>query len=61
MRQREAAAQPSAPIDETHRVVEAFTTLPLSNFERRVVQALLNFPGRTSAALTKTLGWKGLA
>ena len=61
MRERGRAARPSVPIDGTHRVVEAFTTLPLSDLERRVVQALLDFPGQTSEALTKSLGWKRLA
>lgn len=41
------------------RVAEAFTRVPLSEHERRVVQTLLDNPGASSEALTRAVGWGG--
>lgn len=44
-----------------HRVSEAFTHEPMTETERKLVQVLLDNPGRTSSGLTQTLGWRGQA
>lgn len=41
------------------RVVRAFTAIPMTDTERKVIQALLDYPGSTSTALSGACGWKG--
>lgn len=39
------------------RIVEAFQSCPMSETERRAVQALLNNPGLSAGALSGQAGW----
>lgn len=43
----------------TDRVAEAFRQMPPSETDLRVLLALLDNPGATSAALSRAIGWKG--
>ena len=44
-------------LPQTERVVFAFTALPLSPHEQRLVQVLLDHPGSTNKELSQHLGW----
>ena len=44
-------------LPKTARVVFAFTTLPLSQHEQRLVQVLLDQPASTNKELSQHLGW----
>ena len=60
-REREDLVRHVESLDKTQRVAEAFQRVPLSEHERRVVLALLDYPGQSSEALSKSLGWEGQA
>ncbi|MEI2735393.1 MAG: hypothetical protein V9G24_11690 [Rhodoblastus sp.] len=48
-----------AKLPTAERIVEAFRKVPLTESERKVVEAVLDLPGRTSGELTAHLGWGG--
>lgn len=46
-------------MDVAQRVVEAFRAVPMTPTEEKLIQALLDNPGVTSAQLSAALGWGG--
>lgn len=62
---RQDAAEHSALVarlsnmDVGRRVVEAFTKMPPTETERKVLQALLDNPGSRSTELGRAIGWDG--
>ncbi|MCA1338291.1 hypothetical protein [Pseudooceanicola marinus] len=57
--ERETLAQwvRDTPIGD--RVLRAFEVVPLSDTEAKVIRALMDNPGSTSAELSKACGWRG--
>jgi hypothetical protein len=47
------------PLPVAQRVAEAFRVQPMTETERKVIQALLDHPGATSEELSRALGWGG--
>lgn len=43
------------------RVIEAFRVVPMTDTEAKLLQVLLDNPRSTSAALSRALGWGGMA
>ncbi|MBS7804053.1 hypothetical protein KIH24_05635 [Rhizobiales bacterium TNE-4] len=41
------------------RIIEAFSQVPISDAERKIIQVALDFPCTTSSELPKQLGWDG--
>jgi hypothetical protein len=48
-------------LPKASRIVEAFQSMPMTETERKIIQALLDNPGATSAALSKAAGWKNMS
>lgn len=46
-------------LTKTERVVRAFTDLPMTETETKLVQVLLDNPGITSTGLSLKMGWEG--
>jgi hypothetical protein len=57
--ERDALVSRLSNLDVGKRVVEAFTKMPPTETERKVLQALLDNPGSLSSELSQALGWEG--
>ena len=57
--ERQSLIDRLGPLPVAQRVAEAFRVLPMTETERKVIQALLDHPGATSEELSRALGWGG--
>ena len=57
--ERDALVSRLTNLDVGRRVVEAFTTMPPTETERKVIQVLLDNPGSLSSELSQAIGWEG--
>jgi hypothetical protein len=58
---KEAIRAHARSLPAAERIVNAFTAIPMTETDRKLVQAVLDNPGSPSTVLTKSLGWKNLA
>lgn len=57
--ERQSLIDRLGPLPVAQRVAEAFRAHPMTETERKVIQALLDHPGSTSDELSRALGWGG--
>jgi hypothetical protein len=60
-RAKEVIREHARSLPAAERIVNAFTAIPMTETDRKLVQAVLDHPGSPSTVLTKSLGWKNLA
>ena len=59
--ERAALIAQAQSLPKAQKVVQAFTVMPMTETERKVVQALLDNPGASSRELSQSIGWDGQA